>query len=150
MAKATNKPPVSLSEHPAVSESDLSVSQNLVHCDQFTIHQAFSMRGPAIGLQLQAISRCQSHLAGLADGQARQMLESDDANLLLTFDHKPLRRDAPQTTCLALAKPGSVLIEHENGFVSVEPWVTFLCVCQIDRFERCDSCVPRRPTDDGT
>src|SRR5664280_2518995 len=40
--------------------------------------------------------------------------------------------------CLALAKPGSVLIKHENGFVSMEPWVTFLSVCQIDRFERCD------------
>ena len=66
------------------------------------------------------------------------MLESDDTNLLLIFNHQPLRRYVPQTTRLALAKPGSILIEDEDSFVGVEPSVTFLRVCQIDRFERCD------------
>lgn len=51
-----------------------------------------------------AISRGKSYLAGLTDGQARQTLESDDANLLFTFNHKPLYRDVPQTARLALTR----------------------------------------------
>ena len=49
------------------------------------------------------------------------------------FAVMPLRRPVSP-----LRNPGGILIEHEDCFVGMEPWVTFLSVGQIDRFERCD------------